>query len=104
VLDGILRDGDSSQPRVITMDNANADGRVCEFLYIADMISHEEVDHELTMENVVQMTKQAMPLVHKFDAKAQGRHAASVQRSPQRTKLVRGRGCHWNPALDGRRD
>lgn len=67
VLEGILRDGDPEQPRVITMDDADVDA-VKAFVELASMLSHDAEDVRC-MGYIAGLAAQVMPLVHKYDAK-----------------------------------
>ena len=73
VLNGILRDGDPTQPKVLSVEDVSVDN-VETFLSLATMISHDRDPDDLygevlEIEEIAGLTQYAMPLIHKFDCK-----------------------------------
>jgi hypothetical protein len=69
VLDGILRDSDPDQSKVLNMEDVSV-VNVETFLSLATMTSHDRNGEVLTISDLSRMTVSAMPLVHKYDCKA----------------------------------
>lgn len=62
VLDGILRDSDPKQPKVLNTEDVSVEN-VETFLSLATMTSHDRSDGVLTVSDLSRMTVSAMPLV-----------------------------------------
>ena len=69
VLDGILGDGDASQPQIIDMSDAESDESLTLFLQLASLTSHKYGGEPWTAEQTAENAPSVMPLIHKYDAK-----------------------------------